>query len=180
MKFLIKLMFKIVIIAGIACYVLYGGEILAQESATIQAIATVLPSLTVTGDHNLDFGTVFPGTDKSVDKATLGSAGEFHIQGNNNSEITLDFTLPAQLDHATVTTAMVVLFAAIDASYDDESGGGQSSPTGILDPRVQTTIDLGPTGQMDLWIGGTVQPTLTQTGGDYSGDLTLTVTYTGN
>ena len=180
MKFLIKLMIKMLILAGIAFYIFYGGEIMAQESATIQAVANVLPALTITGENNLDFGTVFPGTDKSVDKATLGSAGDFHIQGNNNAEITLDFDLPPQLDHETVTTSMAIVFTATDASYDDESGGGQPSPTGTIDPRVISTLDLGPTGQMDIWIGGTVQPTLTQTGGDYSGDLTLTVTYTGN
>ncbi len=180
MRFLIKLMVKLLILAGIAIYLFFSGEVKAQESATIQAVANVLPALLITGENDLEFGTVFPGTDKSVDKATLGSAGEFHIQGNNNAEITLDFDLPAQLDHETIAAAMDILFVATDASYDDESGGGQLSPAGIMDPRVITTLDLGPTGQLDVWIGGTVQPTLTQTGGDYSGDVTLTVAYTGN
>lgn len=174
-------MIKFLVVAAIAFYIFYGGNIMAQESATIQAVANVLPSLTVLGQNNLDFGTVLPGTDKSVDKATLGSAGDFHVQGNNSAEVTLDFTLPAQLDHSTIATAaMPILFVATDGSYDDESGGGQSSPTGVIDPRAISTLDLGPSGQLDIWIGGTVQPGLTQTGGDYSADLTLTVTYTGN
>ncbi len=152
----------------------------AQESATIQALATVLPALSIIGTHDLQFATVLPGVNKAVNKATLGSAGEFHIQGNNNAEITLDFTLPVELNHETQAVTMIILFNATDASYDDESGGGQSLPAGIIDPRGIATLDLGPTGQMDIWIGGTVQPGLTQTGGDYSADIVLTAAYTGN
>ena len=40
--------------------------------------------------------------------------------------------------------------------------------------------DLGVGGVMNLWIGGTVMPRLTQTGGYYTADVVLTVTLTGN
>ena len=75
---------------------------------------------------------------------------------------------------------MTIVFTDTDASYDDETGAGQSAPAGIIDPRGLNTLDLGATGQMDIWLGGTVQPSLTQTGGDYSAEITLSVTYTGN
>ncbi len=167
--------------AVIFLLVILVSSAFAQESGTIQAIATVLPSMSVIGRHDLEFGTVLPGIDKSVDKVTLGSAGELHIQGTGLAEVVLDFTLPLALALITDSTAlMTIVFSNTDASYDDETGGGQSSPTGTIDPRGPNTLDLGATGQMDVWLGGTVQPGLTQTGGDYSADVTLTVAYTGN
>jgi len=155
-------------------------SVLAQESASISATATVLPSMSVTGDNDLIFGSVLPDVNKSVNKATSGFAGAFHIQGNNGSEISVDFVLPTDLYTSDSSSTMTIVFTDTDASYDDETGGGQSSPTGVIDPRGLTTLNLGTSGAMDLWLGGTVQPAITQTGGDYSAEVTITITYTGN
>ena len=155
-------------------------DLLAQESATISATATVLPSMSVIGNNDLIFGTVLPAVNKSVNKATSGFAGAFHIQGNNGAEITVDFVLPNNLYTSDSSATMTIVFTATDASYDDETGGGQASPTGTIDPRGLATLNLGASGAMDVWLGGTVQPILTQTGGDYAADVTITITYTGN
>ena len=152
----------------------------AQESATIQATATVLASIIITAEHDLIFGMVLPDVDKSVDKANIGFAGSWHVQGNAGSEISLDFTLPADLMHEDSTATLRIDFADTDASYDDGSGGGQTSPVGIVNPLGPSAYDLGVGGALDIWIGGTVRPTLSQTGGDYAADVRLTVAYTGN
>jgi len=157
-----------------------SADTCAQESAAIQALATVLPAISITGEHDLLFGTVLPDVDKSVDKADGGAAGSWHIQGTSGAEISLDFTLPNDLYTSDSSATMTITFTDTDASYDDETGGGQSAPAGTIDPRGINMLDLGATGQMDVWIGGTVEPTLTQTGGDYAADVILTVTYTGN
>ena len=151
----------------------------AQESATIQATATVLPAMTVIGINNLQFETVIPGINKSVDKAAIGLAGEFQINGRDSAEISLDFILPDSL-LLDSTGFMRVGFSNTDASYDDGTGGGQTVPSGVLNPNGPSVQRLGPTGTMEIWIGGTVYPTITQTGGDYAADITLSVTYTGN
>jgi len=151
----------------------------AQESASIKATATVLPAMRVMGIHDLMFETVIPGANKSVDKATIGRAGEFEITGHDSAEISIDLELP-QYIYRDSTASMRISFNSTDASYDDGSGGGQSSPVGIFNPNGPTTLRLGDTGQMSIWIGGTVYPTITQTGGDYSADITLTASYTGN
>ncbi len=173
-KLLQIILFAVILLMGIV------PGIQAQESASISATATVLPSMSVTGDNNLIFGTVLPDVDKSVDKATSGFAGAFHIQGNNSSEITVDFVLPTDLYTSDSSSTMTIVFTDTDASYDDETGGGQSSPTGVIDPRGLATLNLGASGAMDVWLGGTVQPSITQTGGDYAADVTISITYTGN
>jgi hypothetical protein len=152
----------------------------AQESAIIQATATVLAGIQISGEHDLIFGTVLPGIDKTVDKANIGFAGAWRIIGNNGAEITLDFVLPDSLIHEDSLTFLRIDFTNTDASYDDGTGGGQSSPAGVIDPRGPSTLNLGATGGLDVWIGGTVRPTIIQTGGDYAADVTLSVAYTGN
>ena len=134
----------------------------------------------VIGEHNLEFGTVFPGVDKTVDKSSPGFAGEFSVQGNNLAEVTIDFALPDSIMHEDSAAYMRITFVDPDASYDDGTGGGQAAPSGTINPLGPSTQDLGPGGQMWLWIGGRVEPGITQTGGDYSGDITLTVAYTGS
>ena len=75
---------------------------------------------------------------------------------------------------------MRVGFSSTDVSYDDETGSGQLLPAGTLDPNGPGVANLGAGGTMLIWIGGTVYPRLTQTGGDYSADVILTVAYTGS
>ena len=156
-------------------------QVQAQESATIQALATVVTSLSITGNQNLQFGTVTPGISKSVDKTEPGFAGEWSIIGTVGAEITLDFTLPDSLLLVGDTTnGLPIDFGSLDASFDDGSGGGQLAPSGELDPNGLSTERLGAGGTMMVWIGGMVLPRIFQTGGDYAEDVILSVAYTGN
>lgn len=174
---------KRLLIPALAAVILSAGppSAEAQESATIQALATVISSLSISGDNNLQFATVTPGVSKSVDKADPGFAGVWSIVGSVGSEMTLDFTLPDSLVHANDSTnGMPINFSSVDASFDDGSGGGQLSPAGILDPNALSIERLGASGQMTVWIGGTVMPRIAQTGGNYAESVILSVAYTGN
>jgi hypothetical protein len=151
----------------------------AQERGTIQALATVISSLNVLGTNNLQFGTVTPGINKSVNKATAGFAGEWTVAGTADAEVTVDFELPNSLATADSLAFLNVMFSGTDASYDDGTGGGQAAPAGIIDPNGPSTLNIGAGGSLMIWIGGTVLPLVSQTGGDYSGDVVLTVAYTG-
>ncbi|MEE9442185.1 MAG: hypothetical protein V3V99_05915 [candidate division Zixibacteria bacterium] len=153
---------------------------LAQESGTIQAIATVVSSLQVIGINNLNFGTVTPGVNKSVNKADAGFAGEWQVNGTPSAQMTVDIAIPPVLMHSDSSATLIVTYTSTDASYDDGTGGGQSNPSGTLDPNGQSILNLGPGGTMNVWIGGTAQPTVAQTGGNYSADVVLSVAYTGN
>ena len=152
----------------------------AQESGIIQATATVLSALTIIGNHDLQFGTVTPGVNKSVDKASTGFAGEWLITGVTGAEISLDFTLPDSLILADSTVGMRIDFSNTDASFSDGTGT-QVTPTGVINPNGPSAERLGAiSGEMTVWIGGTVYPDLTQTGGDYAAEVVLTIAYTGS
>ncbi len=152
---------------------LIGPGVAAQESATIQATATVVSSLTVTGSVNLQFDNVTPGVNKAVDKTTVGKAGEWTVSAGNGAEVTLDFTLPANL--ASGGNNMPITFSTTDGGY----GANQATPTAI-NPAVVTTTNMDGSGALTIWIGGTAEPGAGQSGGAYAGDVELIVTLTGN
>ena len=152
----------------------------AQEYGTIQALATVVTSLSVVGSNNLQFGAVTPGINKFVDKSSVGSAGEWIISGVASAEVTVDITLPDSLVTVDSLAFMRISFSNTDASFDDGTGGGQTAPAGTLDPASFATLRLGIGATLNVWIGGTVLPSISQTGGDYASDVVLTVAYTGN
>ena len=145
----------------------------AQESATIQATATVVSSLSVTGDNGLNFQTVTPGVPKAVDKATSADAGHFVISGAGTDEVQLQFTtLPNQLSAGGNT--MPISFGATDASYGNDQGTATAmNPTGVVTANLVA-------GALEVWLGGTVSPGAAQTGGNYAASVVLQVTLTGN
>ncbi|HEX6982305.1 MAG TPA: DUF4402 domain-containing protein [Balneolaceae bacterium] len=150
----------------------------AQVSTTVQATGTVLEPITLSGT-DLAFGTqLFPGIAKTITTTDAGAA-QFDIDGEASKQITADFTLPTELTHTTDnTTTMSVDFTGTVAEYSTSS-----TPTGtnMHDPSTTLTTTLGSTsGLLYIWLGGTVSPTSTQKAGAYSGDITLTVAYTGN
>lgn len=152
----------------------------AQESAINQATATVLSALTILGNNDLVFGSVTPGIDKSVDKATVGFAAEWEILGAPGAELAINFSLPTDLLLIDSTVTMPVVFNNTDASFEDGTGAGQTAPAGLLNPLGPAAERLGVGGTLFIWLGGTVQPGLTQTGGAYAADVILTVAYTGS
>jgi hypothetical protein len=169
------------LIAVVLClFLLLPGGIRAQESGTIQAIATVVASLQVIGMNNLNFGSVTPGINKSVSRVDVGFAGEWQVNGSPSSQLSIDFTLPTVLYTADSSSTLMIQFNNTDASYDDGTGGGQTIPLGTVDPNGPSVLNLGVGGSLWFWIGGTVLPTISQTGGDYAADIILTVAYTGS
>ena len=156
-----------------------GGVAQAQERASIQALATVVSSLSVIGTNNLQFGTVTLGVSKSVDKSDIGFAGEWTITGTAAAELSVSLGLPTVLRTTDTLSTMPISFRATDASYGNNAAN-QTSPLGVMNPNGPSVERIGAGGQMLIWIGGVVYPSISQTGGNYSAEIMLTVAYTGN
>ena len=152
----------------------------AQEVASIQATATVVSSLTIVGTQGLVFGTVTPGTPTSIATSAVGFAGQFDVAGSASAELQLTFTLPTALTESGSGATLPVSFSSTDVTYANQVADNQTSPSGILNPNGPNAIRLSPTGAMLLWVGGTVTPSISQTGGNYTQSVMLTVVYTGN
>ncbi len=168
-----------ILLALVGLVLVLVGNAMSQERASIQALATVVSSLSINGTNDLQFGTVTPGVSKAVDKSSVGYAGEWSITGTASAEISIDFALPTQLQTSDSLGQMDISFRPNDASWSN-GVTTQSAPSGVLNPNGPTAQRIGAGGQMFVWVGGVVDPRLWQTGGDYSAEIMLTVAYTGN
>jgi len=142
----------------------------AQTSATIQATATVLSAITVTGGTDLAFGNVTPGVNKTVAIADAG-AGRFDITKAAASGVTLSFTLPTDLTSGPNTLPI--------GSW---TGGWNTTatPAGatVFTPSAAGTNTAVTAGtELHVYVGATVSPPAAQPAGSYSGDVTMSVVY---
>ena len=145
---------------------LFGGEAPAQAPPPGPSI--------VQGQRDLRFQTVIAGFPTSVTWDS-NQAGRWRIRGVKGAEVQLDFiNLPIELQSGGYL--MPVSFSTTDAHWRSAGGGGEAT----FDPSVGTTARFGNSGQLFVFIGGTVTPPPNQQAGDYVADIDLDVYYTGN
>ena len=145
---------------------LFGGEAPAQAPPPGPNV--------VQGQRDLRFQTVIAGFPTSVTWDS-NQAGRWRIRGQRGAEVQLDFiNLPTELQSG--AQQMPVSFSATDAHWRSPGGGGE----GTFDPSVGATARIGNSGQLLVYIGGTVTPPPNQQAGDYVADIDLDVYYTGN
>ena len=128
----------------------------------------------VDGRRDLTFDTVIAGFPTTV---TWDSpqAGQWRIRGERGSEVQLDFvSLPPALQNG--IHAMPVFFDGTSAAWRSPGGGA----TVVFDPHLGTTAVFGRSGQIFVFLGGTVDPPPNQQPGSYVADVDLDVWYTGN
>lgn len=143
----------------------------AQNNADIAANASVQSPITVDSGNDLEFGDVFPGVAKSVAR-TDAEAGSFTISGQASTTVFLNFDLPTTLVDG--ANNLPIAFSDTDAGRNTANTQGSATS---FDPNVETSTALSAGGDLYVWIGGTVTPSIAQVAGTYTADITLTVTY---
>lgn len=162
---------------AVAASALWTAPATAQtftDNDQITATAVVASAITVARVTDLDFGTVLPNFGRTI-LFTDAGAGHFQVLGAANAEVSLGFgALPATLDDA--PNSLTVTFTALYNNDGNPSGGN------TFDPAVgvpAANLD-GTTGQLHVFMGGTVTAAFDQAAGNYSAMVTLTAAYTGN
>lgn len=144
------------------------------QSASINATATVATALTVTNVRDLGFGTVIPGFNRTI-LTTDGTSGHFQLAGGANAEVALSYSLlPATLDDG-LGNSMAVSFTATHNTTDAGGTGTGFVPSAGLTTRLDAA-----TGELHIYMGGTLTVPAGQAAGLYSGTVTLDAAYTGN
>ena len=144
------------------------------QSASINATATVAGALTVTNVRDLGFGTVIPGFNRTI-LTTDGTSGHFQVGGGANAEVQLSYSaLPATLDDG-LGNSMNVSFTATHNTTDAGGTGTGFVPSAGLTTRLDAA-----TGELHIYMGGTLTVPAGQAVGVYSGTITLDAAYTGN
>jgi len=160
----------------------------AQDVASGLVTADVITALTVIASSPLQFGDVYPGVAKTVDKNTV-DAGVFDIIGYANADLMMYLSLPEFLATASGDDRMTISFGNTTLDIDTAIVG-PGDPTAFVggwqgeDPHnimgvVGADPCLGDAGRAALYIGGKVTPSPNQTSGPYTGDILLTVAYKG-
>lgn len=146
-----------------------GAGSLHAQSATIQATATVLSAITVTGT-NLAFGNVTPGVNKTV-AITDAGAGQFTVTKAAATSVALTFTLPSNLTFGANNLPIGTWTAGWNNTANNAAGA-----TGFTPSAAATTVPSGGA-NLWVWIGGTVSPGGAQAAGAYTGNVTMQVAY---
>lgn len=159
-----------------------AGEVKAEAVVNGSATATILAALTVTADSSIRFGNVLQGVPVTVSNASNDSSAVFRIAGQTGATVWVSLTLPAYLSHNTnAQDRMDIFFGTTAGAWDDASGPLSQPGTGsstTYNPHTSFTQALT-AGDLAIFLGGKVYPKVNQTAGAYSGDIVLTVIYTG-
>jgi hypothetical protein len=147
-----------------------GTASLHAQSATIQATATVLSAITVTGT-NLAFGNVTPGLTKTV-AITDAGAGQFTVTKAAATSVALTFTLPATLAGPAASTMPIGTWTG----GWNNTANNAAAATAFTPSAAATTVPSGGA-SLWVWVGGTVTPAAAQTAGAYTGNVSMQVAY---
>lgn len=162
-----KTLFTAALVLGLSTSVLAQNS----DNDNINASADVIAAISVTGDNDLTFGDVSPGVNKTVapDAAT---AGLFTVTGGADASVELQFsTLPGNLSDG-ANTLPITYTANYGDTYSAASDFTPSEGTAFSgSPAIPSDGDL------NVFLGGTVNPGGTQAAGNYSATITLTATY---
>lgn len=156
----------------------------ASAQASVTASATVASALNVF-TRNLDFGTVFPGVNKTVaftDVAAGRTSGRFDFAAEAGSTISLTWgALPASLAGPGGATLAFAAPGLEGCSSTNSAATGCSVNYAFANGNI--TMPAGPAGTQTnhyIFVRGTVAPTGGQASGAYSATITVTAAYTGS
>jgi hypothetical protein len=166
--------------ASVLTAVLFGAGASTASAQTaqgdIQALANVLTALSVTPGDDLDFGLVVQGVAKTVDPSAPASgtqSGKFTIGGQVSQAVSVAFTLlPANLTSG--ANNLPITYTGIHHTSNTPAGGTAFVPSA----GVASTL-LSGSGNLYIFLGGTVTPAAGQASGSYSGTVTVQVAYVG-
>jgi len=159
-----------VLSAVLAASLSFGAASLQAQNATIQATATVLSAITVTGT-DLAFGSVTPGVNKTI-AITDAGAGVFTVTKAAATSVALTFTLPAIL---TGPAAATMPIGSWTGGWNNTANNAAGATT-FTPSAVPTTVPSGGA-NLWVWVGGTVSPAGAQTAGGYTGSVSMQVIY---
>lgn len=139
------------------------------------AVATPLAGQSqVTGVRNLAFGVVIRGVPNSVAPSDPIRSGRFYVRHQLNHQIQLRFTLPTQLPRVGGGGNLPITFGSTDAIAQGTAGSSQPV---TFNPNNTQTFNLVTSADFYVNLGGRVSPAAAQATGNYSGTVTLTVTF---
>lgn len=147
------------------------ARVLAVLAAALLG-ASSLSAQTVTGQQNLSFGNLVQGVPVSVSHTNGARAARFTAAAflGLGLSMRLTFTLPASMTGPGGATVPLT-FGSTDGGYSCSNNVNAQTQ---FDPRTPKSLPLL-CGAATVWLGGKASPSASQTAGNYTGVITLTV-----
>ncbi len=165
---------NIMIVVALAAGVVSSVE---AQTASVNATARVLVPIIVVTTEDLRFGVVIQGINGVVAADDAASA-QFEFRGSAGAEIDIVLTLPTDLDDGGVGLMPINTWTGRRGVNATRGAGTVFTPV-----DAASIIDnFGAAGGdwYRIFLGATVVPGAAQTPGDYTGQIDLLVSYTGN
>lgn len=149
----------------------FAAPVQAQITDNIDATATVLQALTVTGDAPLAFGNIAPSQVKTV-AAGAAASGHFSLNGAPGSSVSFRFNaLPANLQIAGLTLSA---WSGLHRDANTAAGATAFVPTaGVAQSVTMNAAD----GNYFVWLGATLTAAAVVAPGNYTEPIVLEVFY---
>jgi len=147
------------------------------QTASVNATARVLVPIIVVTTEDLRFGDVIQGVNKVVDADDATSA-QFEFRGSTGAEIDIVLSIPTDLDDGGGNLMPINTWTGRRGVNATRGSGTAFTPV-----DAASIIDnFGAAGGdwYRIFVGATVVPGVAQTPGDYTGQIDLLVSYTGN
>ncbi|MDH4044925.1 MAG: DUF4402 domain-containing protein [Gemmatimonadota bacterium] len=167
---------------GLAVVLAAAAMLAAPASAQVTAsdniavTGTVAGGLTVTGGNDLLFGIIIPGLARTIAPTDPG-AGTFLVNGEPGASVQLTFpSLPTAIGNGTPADDIPLTLSLVYNTANNAATGT------TIDPSVTTpTTSLeAVSGDLYIFLGGTVTPAAAQTPGGYTNTFTLQAAYVNN
>lgn len=163
---------------GLAVSAMLAAPASAQVTASdnIAVTGTVAGGLTVTGGNDLLFGIIIPGLARTIAPTDPG-AGTFLVNGEPGASVQLTFPgLPTAIGNGTPADDIPLTLSLVYNTANNAATGT------TIDPSVTTpTTSLeAVSGDLYIFLGGTVTPAAAQTAGAYTNTFTLQAAYVNN
>ncbi|MBK6781802.1 MAG: DUF4402 domain-containing protein [Gemmatimonadetes bacterium] len=128
----------------------------------------------VTGLRNLAFGPVIRGVPATVAPNDPVRSGRFYVRHRLNRQVRIQFTLPTRLTRVGGGGNLPITFRTTDGIAQ---GTAPSSVPVVFNPNAAQTFTLVTSADFHVNLGGRVTPAAAQATGNYTGTVTLTVTF---
>jgi hypothetical protein len=163
---------------GFAVAAMSTAPAAAQTTASdaIQVTGTVAGALTVTGSSDLQFGIIIPGLARTILPSDPG-AGTFLVSGQPGASVQLTFpTLPTFIGNGTPADDIPLALSLVYNTVNNATTGTTVDPSAT----TPTTSLEAVSGNLYIFLGGTVTPAGAQTPGAYANTFTLQAAYVNN
>lgn len=161
--------------ATVVASLLSAGNLRAQASATgtVTATASVNAAIVVSSTRTLTFGAVTQNTAKTI-SATDPNAGQLVFSGAPSSPASVTFTsIPSALTGPGGASLPIDNFSGYFNTSNTPAGGTAFTPS----PVAQAAGVSSATGQLYIFFGATVHPSVEQPTGAYTATIVMQVAY---